>query len=71
MFYRQDEREGLWQRNQISFAERAHEYPCCDVPTVTACVLCDINPLDCKNREEILKAIHNKRFKADAKSRTA
>lgn len=59
MFWTKDEREAFWKRNQIGFAELAHEYLCCDVPTVTACALCDKKPEECKNKAEIEKAIIN------------
>lgn len=59
MFWRKDERQGLWERNQIRFAEISHEYLCCDVPTITKCILCTVAESDCKNRAEADKAIRN------------
>ena len=57
MYRRQDERETLWQRDPVGFSEVAHEYLCCDVPTVTACTLCPEKEEACKNKAEIMKAI--------------
>lgn len=57
MFYSKDERDKLWERSQVGFAEKAHEFPCCDVPTVDACWKCKIDPSDCKNKAEIVRAI--------------
>ena len=59
MFRRADERQALWERNQIHFAEVAYEYPCCDVPTITQCLLCTHDPERCKNKAEVVKALAN------------
>lgn len=59
MFWRKDERENLWQRDQVRFAEVAHNYPCCDVPTITMCMLCGKANEHCQNRAEARKAVHN------------
>ena len=55
MFYREDERQELWERNQIHFAEIAHQYFCCDVPTLKMCFECDVNKMDCKNKAELIR----------------
>ena len=59
MFRTKEERENLWQRDQVYFAEIAHEYLCCDVPTITQCLLCTHEPDKCKNKAEALKALAN------------
>jgi len=35
------EAKELWENNQVRYAEIAHSYPCCDLPTDTQCVWCD------------------------------
>jgi hypothetical protein len=37
----------LWEKDQISFAELSHCYPCCMVATKKECLRCRANP-DCK-----------------------
>lgn len=55
MFWTAEERQSFWERNQVSFAERAYDFPCVDIPTILKCVLCDIHPSECKNKKEIDK----------------
>ncbi len=54
MFYREDERN-LMKEHQIHFAEKAHEFMCCDVPTIHRCIECDIVGADvkCLNKAEL------------------
>ena len=58
MFWTKKEREDLWQWDQVRFAEIAHNYACCDVPTITQCLLCT-HDNKCKNKAEIFKALAN------------
>lgn len=57
MFWTKEEREDLWQRDQIRFAEIAHEYLCCDVPTITQCRICTHYPDQCRNKAEVLRML--------------
>lgn len=57
MFHTKSERSELWRQSQILFAEVAHQYPCCDVPTLGVCYLCGITPSECKNKQEILNLL--------------
>ena len=54
MYRTEAERKGLWERDQIHYAEIAHQYPCCDVPTVLGCLHCKIDPDLCKNKAGII-----------------
>ena len=58
MFWTSEERNNMWKNDQSRFAEIAHNYLCCDVPTVTQCMFCTKN-YSCKNRKEVLKALSN------------
>lgn len=53
MFYREDERKRLWKRSEIKYAEIAHQYLCCDVPTLDKCLDCKFLPEQCPNKAEI------------------
>lgn len=53
MFYREDERKSLWERSGIRYAEIAHKYLCCDVPTLGKCLNCGFSSEQCQNKTEI------------------
>lgn len=38
--YSERYRRILAKKNQMAFAEKAHEYPCCDIPTIKMCSNC-------------------------------
>jgi len=57
MFWTKEEKEKLWQQNQARFAGIAHDYPCCDIPTITQCFACSHKPEQCKNKTEVIKAL--------------
>jgi len=59
VYWTEKERQELWERDQVRFAEISHNYLCCDVPTITKCILCTHNPKQCLNRKEAEKAIRN------------
>jgi hypothetical protein len=61
MIYTKKERQELWERHPIFFAEKAHEFPCCDIPTFEMCLKCKIK--DCENKREIEEAL--KKVKSD------
>ena len=50
MFWTEKERDSFWKRDQVAFAEKANEYPCCDVPTLLKCIHCPIE--NCKNYQD-------------------
>ena len=56
MYRTEKERKDLWEQDQIRFAELAHNYPCCDVPTVRMCAACEIEPELCSNKGDLIKA---------------
>ena len=45
--YTHKERMQLWNDDQVLFAELAHQYPCCDIPTEVNCKTCKIT---CENK---------------------
>jgi hypothetical protein len=57
MFWRQDEKESFWKRDQVRFAEKAHEFLCCDIPTVAGCAACEKKPDQCENKMELFRAM--------------
>ena len=63
MFYREDERKAFWKRNQVKFAEKAHEFICCNIPTIAMCIQCDGRAYrNCPNKLEIKKTYNNQRI---------
>jgi hypothetical protein len=59
MFWRDEERKEFCQKNPMRFAEVAHQYRCCDVPTIKKCVECAYLPEQCRNKAEILEILRN------------
>lgn len=57
MYRTEAERDNLWNRDQIHYAEIAEQYRCDNVPTIGDCLRCDIDPDLCKNKAEIAKEI--------------
>jgi hypothetical protein len=51
MFYTEKEKQEMLLRDKIFYAEEAHKYPCCGVPTIHLCLLC--SETNCKNKVEI------------------
>ena len=49
MFWTDEDRKQLFSDLPEVFAEVAHEYPCCDVPTLKGCYGCRVRY--CFNRE--------------------
>lgn len=57
MFYTEKEQEEKWKRDQIKFAEVAHQYPCCMIPTLEMCFRCTADPDNCKNKTELNRVL--------------
>ena len=53
MIYTEEEKKEMWERDQVYFAERAHEFPCCEIPTLSLCLKCDLNY--CVNLRELIR----------------
>ena len=53
MFYTEKERQDFFDKDPIKFAARAHDFLCCDIPTLRACLNC--KNTDCFNYQEINK----------------
>ena len=51
------ERDRLWERDQIHFAEVAHQYACMDVPTIGMCLACKVEEGHCPEKIELLKEL--------------
>jgi len=56
MFYRKDEAVEMWQTNEARYAEIAHQYPCCNVPTFRMCFFCE-KEVECRNKAEVKKTL--------------
>jgi len=39
--YTKEEAERVWKKDQLFYAEKAHEYPCCDLPQYVRCCWCE------------------------------
>ena len=66
MFYTPEERNRLSQESPTMYAELAHEYPCCDLPIVTDCAVCSIDPEKCSNKAEIKQALERAKESGNA-----
>ena len=58
MFYTKREKLFL-KTNEIGFTEKAHEYPCCEVPTLRMCLQCDPDKAGiefCENKADLVEA---------------
>jgi hypothetical protein len=53
MFWTEKERQSFWERDEVRFAELAHEYLCCDIPTLRLCKKCDMKPKTCPNKKDL------------------
>jgi len=55
MFRTEDERRGLWDRDQVHYTEIAHDYVCLAVPTLEGCLKCGMDGWrdNCKNYNEL------------------
>jgi hypothetical protein len=53
MIWTKKERQEFFDRDPIAFAERAHEFACCDIPTLSDCLNCKIKPVACDNKADI------------------
>lgn len=54
MYYTEKERNDMSRQNFIFYAERAHEFPCCDIPTIKMCWDCNIDGAEnCHNKKDI------------------
>ena len=51
-YWGEDERKELWKESQILYAEVAHSYPCCELPTIEDCRICSLE-CDCKLRKTV------------------
>ena len=57
MIYTEKEKQELWERSQVAYAEKAHEFPCCKVPTLTSCILCVFGEDECDNKKEVAEVL--------------
>lgn len=58
MYYTEDEKKDVWARCQIEYAERAHNYMCCDLPTIKRCWDCNIDGAGkCHNKKDIMDVL--------------
>jgi len=61
IFWTKTEARNLWDGDQIKYAEIAHEYPCCSVPTIFMCLCCPRNQDECKNRHDVIASVKHLR----------
>jgi len=66
MFYTPEERDRVSREAPTMYAELAHKYPCCDLPIVTDCAVCSIDPEKCSNKAEIERALERAKASGNA-----